>query len=333
MLLIDWRWAVVASGLVAALHAYLTRVDVDAGWGDLNRGLLFERTRRNLLKLEDTFYHPKNWRPFILAFSGSGFSRPHLVIFGSWIARETGVLALAQVIPGGLDNQTERLANQESILHSMIKDRRLAAFPAVVVANDYTAGVQALVQCQGLGRLRANVVLMGCPLSAERMKVFGGLLRNLEELDRSVVVLRQTDEPDGEHIAPPGTVDVWWRGRANGELMVLLAHLMLSHRAWRGRRLRLLRVVQSESAIEEVQSHLEGLLREARIVGATKVVVSESAPDAIQSTSRDAAFVFLGLATPDEGEDEEFLNRLESLVGDLPRVALVRSAGGMKLES
>ncbi|WP_419581119.1 amino acid permease [Stieleria magnilauensis] len=333
MLLIDWRWAIVASGLVAALHSYLTRADVNADWGDLGSGLLFERTRRNLLKLEDSLYHPKNWRPFILAFSGSGFSRPHLVVFGSWLSRETGVLALAQVIPGGLDDQSERLASQESILHAMIKERRLAAFPAVVVASDYTAGVQALVQCQGLGRLRPNVVLMGCPLSADRMHVFGGLLRNLEGLDRSVVVLRQIDESEGEDVAPSGTVDVWWRGRANGELMVLLAHLMLSHPTWQGRQLRLLRVVQSDSAIDEVNSHLEGLLREARIVGQTKVVVSDNAAHAIQTTSRDAAFVYLGLAIPAEGEDTEFLMHLEELVGDLPRVALVRSGGGMKLES
>lgn len=333
MLLIDWRWALVASGLVAAIHRYLVRADVNAGWGDLNSGLLFERTRRNLLKLEDSLYHPKNWRPFVLALSGTGFSRPHLVIFGSWLTRETGVLTLGQVISGGLDDQSQRLLGQETILHSMIQEHKLAAFPAVVVAEDYTAGVEALVQCQGLGRLRPNVILMGCPLSEDRMRVFGGLLRKLRDLRRSIVVLRQMDEPNWENVAPGGTVDVWWRGRENGELMVLLAHLMLSHPTWKGRRLRLLRVVQSESATEEVKLHLEGLLRDARIEGQSKVVVSSHPSEAIQSTSKDAAFVYLGLMVPEEGHDAEFLHRIEELVGDLPRVAFVQSAGGMKLES
>ena len=63
------------------------------------------------------------------------------------------------------------------------------------------------------------------------------------------------------------------------------------------------------------------------------MVVSQNAASAIQSTSRDAAFVYLGLAIPQEGDDVQFLERLEALVGGLPRVALVRSAGGMKLES
>jgi amino acid transporter len=333
MLLIDWRWAIVASGLVVGLHYHLTRSGVEATWGDLNSGLLFERTRRNLMKLEDEYYHPKNWRPFVLAFSGSGFSRRHLVIFGSWLTRETGILSLGQVIPGGFEDQSKRLSNQESILHSMIKERRLSAFPAVVVSTDYSTGVQALVQCQGLGRLRPNVVLLGCPLSVERMIVFGKLLRSLEKLDRSIVILRQTDDAVDEHTAPPGTIDVWWRGRTNGELMVLLAHLMQSHPTWRGRTLRLLRVVPKESGTDKVHSHLEKLLKAARIKGVSKVVVSQYPAEAIQTTSRNAAFVFLGFEAPGEGEEAAFLEHLEWLVGDLQRVAFVRSAGGMTLES
>ena len=333
MLLIDWRWALVATAMVSAFYWYLSSVELSANWGDLNSGLLFERTRRNLLKLEDQLYHPKNWRPFVLALSGTGFSRPHLVVFGSWLTADTGVLTLGQVIPGELDDHRQRRGSQEKILHAMIKERSLSAFPAVVVAPDYTSGVEALVQCQGLGRLRPNVVLLGCPLSVDRMRVFAGLLRNLEGLGRSVVVLRRVDEPEDDWAVPTGSIDVWWRGRANGELMVLLAHLVQTHSDWQGRRLRLLRVVENEQGTEDVRDHLETLLREARITGTTKVVVSSHPHSAIQTTSRDAAFVFLGMQTPEAGEEDEFFQRTEMLVGQLQRVALVLSAGGVKLES
>jgi hypothetical protein len=215
----------------------------------------------------------------------------------------------------------------------MTKEQALNAFPAVVVASDYATGVEALVQCQGLGRLRPNLVLLGCPMTASRMTVFCGLLRNLDGLGRSIVLLRQTDEPRDEWAAPRGTVDVWWRGRANGELMVLLAHLILDHPQWQGRQLRLLRVVDNEAGIEEVTAHLEKLLKDPRIVGITKVVVSGDPSSAIQTTSRDAAFVFLGLEPPQPGSEDAFFRRTETLVGALQRVALVRSAGGMRLES
>jgi amino acid transporter len=334
MLLIDWRWALVATGMVTALHWYLSRAELTANWGDVGSGLLFERTRQNLLKLEDELYHPKNWRPFVLALSGTGFSRPHLVVFGSWLTSETGILTLGQVISGDLDDHGKRRGSQEKILHAMIKERSLSAFPAVVVAADYTAGIEALVQCQGLGRLRPNTILLGCPLTVERMRVFGGLLRNLSGLGRSAVVLRRTDEPDDDWaVVPGGTIDVWWRGRANGELMVLLAHLMSTHPDWRGRQLRLLRVVENVAGSDEVRSHLDGLLKAARITGVTKVVVSSDPTSAIQTTSRDAAFVFLGMQPPEVGSEDEFFHRTERLIGRLERVALVQSAGGMRLES
>ena len=333
MVLIDWRWAAMATLLVCALYWYLSRVDSANHWGDLQSGLLFERTRQNLIKLEGELYHPKNWRPFVLALSGQGFSRPHLVVFGTWLSAESGVLTLGQVICGHLDDRLERSLSQEKILRSMIRERKLAAFTSVVVATDYAAGIEALVQCQGLGSLRPNVVLLGCPLSVDRMRVFGGLLRNLQSLGRSAVVLRRTDEPEDDWAAPAGTIDVWWRGRTNGELMVLLSHLVLQHPLWQGRRLRLLRVVDSEAGIEEVRSHLERLLREARIQASTKVVVSSDPASAIQTTSRDAAFVFLGIQPPEVGFEDEFFTRVELLVGRLQRVAFVQSAGGVRLES
>ena len=334
MLLIDWRWALVACGLIAALHRYLTRLDLSvADFGNLQSGLLFEKTRQNLLKLEDELYHPKNWRPFVLALSGYGFSRPQLVVFGSWLTADTGVLTLGQVIPGELDDRHARRVSQEKILHAMIKERSLSAFPAVVVASDYVIGVEALVQCQGLGRLRPNIVLLGCPLTADRMRVFCKLLRNLEGLQRSVIVVRRTDEPEDDWAAPRGTIDVWWRGRANGELMVLLAHLLLKHPQWQGRQLRLLRVIDHDAARDEVRTHLDQLLKSARIEGVTRVVVSSDPASAIQTTSRDAAFVILGLQPPEVGQEDEFFQRTERFIGSLERVALVQSAGGMRLDS
>ena len=76
---------------------------------------------------------------------------------------KNGILTLGQVIAGDLGDYGERRLEQERILHAMIKDRKLTAFPSLVVASDYTAGIEALAQCQGLGQLRpvphATVVL------------------------------------------------------------------------------------------------------------------------------------------------------------------------------
>ncbi len=60
-------WAIVA---MAALYGFISRSEIVCRWGDVTSGVAFERARKALLKLEDEKYHPKNWRPSILALSG-----------------------------------------------------------------------------------------------------------------------------------------------------------------------------------------------------------------------------------------------------------------------
>ena len=331
MLLIHWVAALSAIFVLAGLHWWIGRSEVEARWGDLQSGLLFERTRKNLLKLEHELQHPKNWRPIILALSGAGWSRPHLAVFGHRLTTGHGILSLGQVILGEPNEQRKRRENQEKILTTMIQEREIEGFPAVAVAPDLSAGIETLIQCHGLGSLRPNTVLLGWPGDLERVPLFGETLRSIAQLGRSSVVLRYKDDTD-PWIAPRGTIDVWWRGRKNGELMLLLAHLLQRNQEWRTRKIRLLRVIENEAGREEVQEHLEKLIDESRIRAEAEVVVSSDPRGAIRDASSKAAIVFFGFEAPQEGAEEAWYHGMERWAGDLPRVLLVNSTGGMSLE-
>ena len=338
MFLIDWRWALVSIAAIFALHAYIRSAKIQANWGDMQSGLTFQRTRSNLLKLEEQLYHPKNWRPNVLALSGAGFNRLHLSIYGYWFTSGRGILLLGQVIQGEVQEQLERHNNQERMLHEFIRDEGLEAFPAVVVAPTVSAGIESLVMCVGLGELRPNTILLGWPREPERATTFGGMLRTIEFMNRSVLISRFPNTPkengNGSHwVAPQGTIDVWWRGKQNGELMLLLAHLLTLNDGWRNRTIRLLRVIENEAGREEVEQHLNTLATKARINVNCEVVVSEDFRGAIQSTSKNAAIVFMGFQPPDEGFDQDFFERIEGLSGSLERVMFVNSNGTMSLES
>lgn len=71
----------------------------------------------------------------------------------------------------------------------------------------------------------------------------------------------------------------------------------------------------------------------ARISAEPIVLISRDPTTAIHETSASAAVVILGLESPEEGAEAEFFERMETIAGDLPRVLLVNSAGGMELES
>lgn len=333
MFLIDWKWAIVSIALMGVLHLAIARQEIEARWGNVKSGLLFERTRSNLLKLEEELHHPKNWRPNILALSGAGWDRPHLAVYGHWFTSGHGILSLGQVIQGEIEDRVERRANQERILHNFIREQQLEAFPAVVVAPYLSVGVESLVQCQGLGALRPNTVLLGWPTDTDRSDAFAAMLRTVAALGVSIVSARFEEGPEDPWDTPDGTIDVWWRGRQNGELMLLLAHLLTTNDAWRSRPIRLLRIIQNEAGQEEVVRHLTELIDSSRIRATPYAVISDHPREAIREWSRSAAIVFLGFEAPDEGEEETFCQRMNEWAIDLPRVVFVDSIGGMSLES
>lgn len=332
MFLIAPVWAIFAIVAMASIYRVVKVREIEARWGDVRSGAVFERARRSLLTLEEEHYHPKNWRPVILALSGAGWKRTHLAIYGHWLTAGHGVLTLSQVIQGDIEEMTERRRNQEEVVRSFIQEEGLQAFPAVVVAPHLSDGIESLVQCHGLGHLSPNTVLLGWPNDPERVRQFGSILRVVARLDRSVVVVRGRDEPADPWEAPRGTIDVWWRGKANGPLMLLLAHLLTTNPQWRKREIRLLRVASAEAAREEMTRHLAGLIESSRIQAVPKVVIDENVPHAIQQTSRGAAVAILGFEAPDEDSEIAFYETMERIAGDLPRVIFVDSAGGIELD-
>ena len=178
---------------------------------------------------------------------------------------------IGQVIQGELKEQLERHNSQERMLHEFIREEGLQAFPAVVVAPNVTDGIESLVMCVGLGELRPNTILLGWPREIERAADFGGILRTLDFMGRSILIARfneskpETEEKESQWTTPEGTIDVWWRGKQNGELMLLLAHLLTLNAGWKNRTVRLLRVIDNEAGRDEVHKHLVQLAEKARI--------------------------------------------------------------------
>lgn len=333
MFLISWQFATLSLLGMTALHWLISLRKVKTRWGDVKSGVVFERTRRNLAKLEQEEYHPKNWRPNILALSGGVWSRKNLAVYGHRLTSGHGVLTLAQIVPGSLEEMADRRENHIAILRKLIRESEIEAFPAVVVAEELSEGVEWLVQCYGIGGLTPNTVLFGWPTDEARFQVFGELLEKVAELRKSVIAVHCSEEKEDPWEPEGGTIDVWWRGEANGGLMLLLAHLLGQNLVWRNHRIRLLRVIESEAGVEEVTSHLQHLSQEARIEAEVKAVVDPDFIAAIQRESAGAGVVFLGLIVPAAGEEESYIRRMQALAARFPTVVFVMSAGEASLES
>lgn len=332
MFLLNPVWALAAFAVMGLIYARLQRQDLETRWGDVNSGVAFERAKRSLLFLQDERFHPKNWRPAVLAFVGNPAHRLHLARLGIWMT-DRGLLTLARVEETGAADDMRLLLRGEEELTHFIRDNGIPAFPAVVTDTSFANGALSLIQCHGIGGVRSNTVLLGWTGSTEHAESYGTLLRNASRLGRSLVLVQASEGFLRDPAPPRGPVDVWWRGRQHGALMLLLAHLIRQTPAWGHREIRLLHAVSHPSERDRAMEKLHALLQSARISATPRVVAADRFAHALHRESRDSALVFLGFLPPGRGEEARFLQRTSIWTRGLPTTLLVHSAGGVALDA
>ena len=328
--LIDWRAAIAAVLLITGLLFYLKTRRFQGGYDDARRGFVFSSLRKNLLRLSNMKEDSKNWRPTVLVFSGNPGSRETLVSYGVWLEANLGVVILANVISGKLDAQHRNQAQKQ--LDTFCEERALQALPMVMVSDDVGRGVEAVIQTAGLGPLQPNLVMFGWAVGSGRLGMLGRFLRTAAAMEKGCLLLKEgADAPilplreaAAEGKAERRQIDVYWRGRQNGELMLLLAHLLTKNWEWSNASLRVLRVVPNEAGREPALSALEGLIHEARVHAEAEVIVSDMPfPRLLRETSSDAATVLLGFMIPTEEVEEAWHTGVSALLDDFAPTTLL----------
>ena len=317
--------ALAAALVVAGLYYSVARRTLQATFGDARRGFVFSRIRRNLLTLRTLPVHPKNWRPTVLALSGNPRTRPNLLHFGDWFEGGRGILTIGEVLVGEFEDLRERRRNEIERLEKDLLEQDTAAFPEVVAAPTLDQGIMGLLQAHSIGPLKPNLTLFGWTNNPERESAFERNLRTAYGLGMSVIVLRAE-----QTVAPSRTprIDVWWRGRENGYLMLILTHLLTRNWEWRRGRTRVLRMVENEAGGEPAREALEELTESARIDADVEVVVSPGPfRETLRAHSSDADLVLLGFRIPEDPEAPVFAPGFEETLRGSPAVLLVCSTG------
>jgi len=324
-LLIDPLAAALALLVLVSLYFYVSRRVLTSTFGDARRGFYFSQLRRNLKHLAALPPHAKNWRPTTLVLSGNPASRPTLTQYAVWFECGRGLVTLAEIIVGRFEDRLDARQKSLNRLHAFIEDSGIDAFPESLIAPDFDQGLANLLQCQSIGPLKPNLVLLGWPLKPDRVKPFTHALRSARSLAMSTVVTVDRGLPpeDGDR-----RIDVWWRGHHNGSLMVILAHLLTLNYDWMGAQLRILRWIGASQSEVEAQAELERLVDAARIDAEVVIVAStRDFHEDLRAYSADAAVVFLGSKAPEEDEAEQWYAAFSQRFEGLPTVLLVESSG------
>jgi amino acid transporter len=324
--LIDPVAAGIACLVITGLLLYIRTRQLKSAFGDARRGFVYSSVRRNLIRLASMEEDPKNWRPTILVFSGNPATREGLVTYAVWLESGRGIVLLANILIGSPEKFDQHRIAALKQLGNFCKERNIHAFPLVVVSDDIEHGALMLLQAASVGPIRPNLTAFGWKSDPNGLEKLVRYLRLSSKMQMSLVLLRQKDLTP-----PPGQkrIDVWWRGRKNGGLMVILAFLLSRNWEWTRSRIRIIRVVENEAGREPAEDALQDLIDKARVDATSHAIVSDKPfPEILHEQSADAACVFLGFECPETGEVYRWHAFYEKLLKNMPTTVLVSSFAG-----
>jgi len=334
-LFIDAGLLLVAFAIVGALFLLARRQSLKNTFGDARRGYYFEHIRRDLLALDAMPADAKNWRPQILILAGGDKKHRPLIQFGSLLNNERGILSVARIIVSDaepvLREKERRSALREMRNYALEIDTPY--FPAVVTASDEAGFDQTLnifLQSHSLGPLTPNIVLSGWPVNPDRIEAFFRHLQTIRILRMNSLLLLN---PERAEEKPEGSIDIWWRGRRNGSLMLILAHLLNCNRKWHKVPIRLLRLTPPEERAA-AEREMKQLADDSRIE--TRPVILSSDRDfaeIFREQSAQASVIFLGFVPPAPEECHDFYAKVTRQLEGMPTAFLVASAGDTDIDS
>ena len=325
-LLVDYKAALIAFGVVLLLLWYLRRRDMAISFGDARRGYLYSRIQKNLFLLKHLPDDARNWRPSILALSGNPGSRETMVSYSVWLNAGRGVVVLTNIIFGNLREMAVERSAAEIKLDAFLKEKNIQALAQVVVADEILSGVRMILRGSAYGPLRPNIFVCGWKGNDRNKEDYVEFLREATCLNVSQILVCDRGLPDPDRRK---RVDVWWRGHKNGPLMVLMAHLLVHNWEWSGSRIILKRAVSEKAFLADAKAELDQLLHGARVNAEVEVVVAgNSFAETLQLNSIDADCVFLGFELPEQGEEGHWLQNFDRMLARMPTTLLVHSADG-----
>ncbi|MGA7875738.1 MAG: hypothetical protein WCA08_08750 [Desulfoferrobacter sp.] len=329
MFLIDAKATGVAILISYGVFILLGRRSLRHDWGDIRSGIWFTVSRFGLIRLETVPWHVKNWRPNIVVFLRSPQSQEHLLEVGTWLARGRGIITFYHLIAGEVEELGGKGLRDTSRKHMQkyLDEHNAVAFTECSIVENLYSDALTMVQAHGLAGLEPNVVLLGWgtrrAMQIEQLR----LLRKMVALRKSVLFLR---DEESKGFGKKKRIDVWWRGQdRNGDLMVLIAHIISQSLPWSGAEIRILRLLSREEGVPGVTQHIEELLHRVRVNAEPKVFI-RSAPDqpftsVLRQHSAETDLVFLGLRVPDEDHLPTYVQEVDEILHSTYSCILVRS--------
>ncbi|GLD55911.1 solute carrier family 12 member 1 [Lates japonicus] len=205
MFVINWWAALLTYGIEILLYIYVTVKKPDVNWGSSTQAVTFVSAVSNALSLSGVEDHVKNFRPQILALTGSARTRPALLDLAHSFSKNYGLCLTCEVFVGPRSEALQEMnAGMEKNQQWLRKTKR-KAFYAAVACDGFREGTESLLQASGLGRMRPNTLMMGFKKNwrtagTESVQNYVGILHDAFDFEYGTVILRMKQGLDVSHI-------------------------------------------------------------------------------------------------------------------------------------
>ena len=302
----------------------LSRREREAAWGDARRGMYETLIRMALIRLSRRPMSPRNWRPHVLVFVSDPLKQLDLIRFANWFSQGRGVVTACHLIVGDLLAQELNISEQQKKMRELFHSEELVVFPEVNVVNDVVEGIANVTQANGIAGIESNTVLLGWPHNTRSLTEFLRVLSKLDHLKKSTIIGRIQPRHMFQREGVKRLIHVWWGGlQRNSDLMLLLAYLLTRNPSWKKAQIQIMSIASNEHMKVQTENYLVRLMPEIRIAAEPRIFIKpkeKTVVELIHEYSADAEVVFLGLATPEPGNEEEYAKRLEDMAGEMPAV-------------
>uniref|UniRef100_A0A182IIF5 Amino acid permease/ SLC12A domain-containing protein n=1 Tax=Anopheles arabiensis TaxID=7173 RepID=A0A182IIF5_ANOAR len=207
MFLIDIISTGVTMVLIFVLHLAVIYRKPDVNWGSTTQAQSYKSALSAALKLQCVGDHVKNYHPSVLVLTGQPATRPALIELAHQITKRQALLIVGDVVRDRLSHRKRELRSRDC--RSFMELRKIEGFYQLIDGIGLEKGVRALIQTSGVGKLSANIVLVGykadwmrCPV--QELQTYYNVLNDVFDNRMSLAVLRLPNGLDLSYLTSDG---------------------------------------------------------------------------------------------------------------------------------
>jgi len=243
-------------------------------------GLLFRIISWGNERISRIIQGTKNWRPVvgIFCFADKEVESRQALAMAKQISGYKG-MSLINIFQG---------SNQGAPLYSIPKEAKILDLDG----EDFSKSIVALSQGAIPGGLTMNTVI----LPVDNRLNFTAIIEKLINLKKNVLLMKPgVSQNEADH-----RIDVWWKGKENGNLMALLGYIISEAEGEEQRKKPSIRVIRKLFP-GEVESHareeMTNLLDGARLKGDVLILPEKEEPfqETLSTHSADASLILMGM--------------------------------------